>query len=290
MVLKPAWGKDQPNNYNGEQNCVVLDGGRNWLWNDVGCNLDYLHFICQHGKLLAFSNIIYKKKYKRTLGVGRYLKCDIYHFLFLEPLSCGSPDSLQNTTVSGRNYTIGSSITYSCPSGHALIGNGTRECLKSGDWNNTAPTCKCKFLKLYPVFSLWKKLKQNLWITEEKRCKKSIKANKIIISLNNNFFNQQILIVVSWLHSSMAPSPCLKRAPLLVCRQRIHVMRTTRWSAMRIERVKWMDGLANSLYVLLIGVQNRRQLQVEVYSFRVRGLAPPQPISATVDMCSLENR
>lgn len=48
--MKPAWGRDQPNNYNGEQNCVVLDGGRNWLWNDVGCNLDYLHFICQHGK------------------------------------------------------------------------------------------------------------------------------------------------------------------------------------------------------------------------------------------------
>lgn len=51
IVLKPTWGRDQPNNYNGEQNCVVLDGGRNWLWNDVGCNLDYLHFICQHGKL-----------------------------------------------------------------------------------------------------------------------------------------------------------------------------------------------------------------------------------------------
>lgn len=50
VVLKPTWGKDQPNNYNGEQNCVVFDGGRNWLWNDVGCNLDYLHFICQHGK------------------------------------------------------------------------------------------------------------------------------------------------------------------------------------------------------------------------------------------------
>lgn len=50
VVLKPAWGKDQPNNYNGEQNCVVLDGGRNWLWNDVGCNLDYLHYVCQHSE------------------------------------------------------------------------------------------------------------------------------------------------------------------------------------------------------------------------------------------------
>lgn len=54
IVLKPAWGRDQPNNYNGEQNCVVLDGGRNWLWNDVGCNLDYLHFICQHGRFSSF--------------------------------------------------------------------------------------------------------------------------------------------------------------------------------------------------------------------------------------------
>lgn len=57
-VLKPTWGKDQPNNYNGEQNCVVLDGGRSWLWNDVGCNLDYLHFVCQHGKIRMSSEIL----------------------------------------------------------------------------------------------------------------------------------------------------------------------------------------------------------------------------------------
>lgn len=56
-MQKPSWGKDQPNNYNGEQNCVVLDGGRGWLWNDVGCNLDYLHWICQssecHGNFIV---------------------------------------------------------------------------------------------------------------------------------------------------------------------------------------------------------------------------------------------
>lgn len=52
VIGKPSWGRDQPNNYNGEQNCVVLDGGRNWLWNDVGCNLDYLYAICQHSKYL----------------------------------------------------------------------------------------------------------------------------------------------------------------------------------------------------------------------------------------------
>ncbi|XP_054729921.1 sushi, von Willebrand factor type A, EGF and pentraxin domain-containing protein 1 [Anastrepha obliqua] len=107
VVQKPAWGKDQPNNYNGEQNCVVLDGGRNWLWNDVGCNLDYLHFICQHS-----------------------------------PLSCGSPDSQQNTTIVGRNYTLGNKITYQCPKGHSLIGDAERTCRADGTWGGRAPTCK----------------------------------------------------------------------------------------------------------------------------------------------------
>lgn len=53
VVERPPWGREQPNNYNGEQNCVVLDGGRDWLWNDVGCNLDQIHWICKFCKLLA---------------------------------------------------------------------------------------------------------------------------------------------------------------------------------------------------------------------------------------------
>ncbi|GLH11061.1 Locomotion-related protein Hikaru genki [Gryllus bimaculatus] len=107
VVAKPSWGKDQPNNYNGEQNCVVLDGGRNWLWNDVGCNLDYLHWICQH-----------------------------------TPPTCGSPDKLLNTTFIGSNYSIGSVITYKCPVGHTLVGNNFRTCDKNGFWTGGAPSCK----------------------------------------------------------------------------------------------------------------------------------------------------
>lgn len=107
VVARPAWGKDQPNNYNGEQNCVVLDGGRNWLWNDVGCNLDYLHWICQH-----------------------------------TPSSCGSPDKLVNTTISGSNFSVGATIGYHCPEGHMLIGEGNRTCTENGSWSGRAPTCK----------------------------------------------------------------------------------------------------------------------------------------------------
>lgn len=112
-VVKPTWGKDQPNNYNGEQNCAVLDGARNWLWNDVGCNLDYLHFVCQH-----------------------------------PPLACGSPDILHNTTIVGKNFSVGATIEYKCPKEHSLVGNATRECLSNGVWSLTAPTCKCEFFLL----------------------------------------------------------------------------------------------------------------------------------------------
>lgn len=68
-----------------------------------------------------------------------------------EPLSCGSPDALQNTTVSGRNYTNGANISYSCPIGHALIGNATRTC-EYGIWSGKAPTCKCNFSECARIF------------------------------------------------------------------------------------------------------------------------------------------
>ncbi|XP_044588526.1 sushi, von Willebrand factor type A, EGF and pentraxin domain-containing protein 1 isoform X2 [Cotesia glomerata] len=107
IVQKPSWGKDQPNNYNGEQNCVVLDGGRSWLWNDVGCNLDYLHWICQS-----------------------------------KPSSCGSPDKYENTTIIGTKKAIGSVIQYVCPDGYMLIGNESRVCEVDGFWSGKPPTCK----------------------------------------------------------------------------------------------------------------------------------------------------
>ncbi|CAD1479335.1 unnamed protein product, partial [Heterotrigona itama] len=107
IVQKPSWGKDQPNNYNGEQNCVVLDGGRSWLWNDVGCNLDYLHWICQS-----------------------------------RPPTCGSPEKSENTTITGTKRTIGSTIDYVCPDGCMLIGSKSRTCESSGFWSGEPATCK----------------------------------------------------------------------------------------------------------------------------------------------------
>lgn len=101
------WAEDQPNNYNGQQNCIVLDGGRKWLWNDVTCDLDYLPWICQYN-----------------------------------PSNCGSPDKQENSTIVERDYRVGREINYQCPVGHSIDGNETRKCLSDGFWSGAPPGCK----------------------------------------------------------------------------------------------------------------------------------------------------
>jgi hypothetical protein len=36
-VGRIEWGRGQPNNYNQEQNCAVLDSELDWKWNDISC-------------------------------------------------------------------------------------------------------------------------------------------------------------------------------------------------------------------------------------------------------------
>lgn len=54
-VTKFLWAEDQPNNYNGQQNCIVLDGGRKWLWNDVTCGKSILSI---HSFILSVTSFI----------------------------------------------------------------------------------------------------------------------------------------------------------------------------------------------------------------------------------------
>ncbi|XP_054154343.1 CUB and sushi domain-containing protein 1-like [Oppia nitens] len=106
-VTNFLWAEDQPNNYNGQQNCIVLDGGRKWLWNDVTCDLDYLSWICQY-----------------------------------RPSNCGSPDKNENTTIIDKDYRVGQTITYQCPVDSRLDGSAQRNCQSNGFWQNNAPTCQ----------------------------------------------------------------------------------------------------------------------------------------------------
>lgn len=107
VVRDFLWAEDQPNNYNGQQNCIVLDGGRRWMWNDVTCDLDYLPWICQYN-----------------------------------PSNCGSPDKEENTTVLENDFRIGQEITYRCPEGYTIEGTEKRKCMPNGFWSDSPPTCR----------------------------------------------------------------------------------------------------------------------------------------------------
>lgn len=106
VVTEPKWGKRQPNNYNGKQDCVALDRGRKWLWNDVGCELGFLPYNCMSA-----------------------------------PRSCRSPDKQVNTTMEVTGHSTGQIVTYTCPVGSKLVGNTSRTCLEDGVWSGAAPSC-----------------------------------------------------------------------------------------------------------------------------------------------------
>lgn len=121
------WAEDQPNNYNNQQDCIVLDGGKKWLWNDVTCELDYLPWVCQY-----------------------------------RPSTCGSPDHYENSTIIevpstledgavDKSFQAGKTVTYACPVGHKLDSPRTRKCLYDGTWSGRAP--KCLYVNCGPVSS-----------------------------------------------------------------------------------------------------------------------------------------
>lgn len=122
------WAEDQPNNYNNQQDCIVMDSGKKWLWNDVTCELDYLPWVCQY-----------------------------------RPVGCGSPDRHENSTIielaSVSNpvdmdsvFQLGKTITYACPIGHKLeAGSRQRKCLYDGTWSGKAPKCQYVDCGLLPA-------------------------------------------------------------------------------------------------------------------------------------------
>ena len=88
-------------------------------------------FSCQPGYLLSGESTV------RCLSNGSWTSslpsCNI--------VSCGSPDSISNGSLTGRVFTYNSSVTYKCDIGFNLIGDSTLSCLSSGVWSSSAPSC-----------------------------------------------------------------------------------------------------------------------------------------------------
>ena len=57
---------------------------------------------------------------------------------------CGGLSDPANGDVAVANTTYGSVAQYTCNLDYALSGDARRECLSSGQWSGSEPTCVCK--------------------------------------------------------------------------------------------------------------------------------------------------
>jgi len=99
------WGRGQPNNYNQEQNCAVLDYELDWGWNDVSCRVN-----------------------AQTVCMGGIS-------------SCPNPEINQGSYTTG-SLKVGETLTFHCPNGEMPIGNVNQTCLPSGKWDSEPISCK----------------------------------------------------------------------------------------------------------------------------------------------------
>ncbi|XP_073447245.1 sushi, von Willebrand factor type A, EGF and pentraxin domain-containing protein 1 isoform X2 [Aquarana catesbeiana] len=69
----------------------------------------------------------------------------------LEPLKCKDPGEFENGNFTGKEFGVGSELTFACNEGYILIGRDKVICLESGNWNTEIPHCQAVSCDQTPV-------------------------------------------------------------------------------------------------------------------------------------------
>uniref|UniRef100_A0A8B9R3A7 CUB and Sushi multiple domains 1 n=1 Tax=Astyanax mexicanus TaxID=7994 RepID=A0A8B9R3A7_ASTMX len=56
-------------------------------------------------------------------------------------ISCGDPGTPPFAVLTGRKFTNGALVHYSCSQGRTVVGNSTRQCQEDGRWSGSPPYC-----------------------------------------------------------------------------------------------------------------------------------------------------
>lgn len=56
--------------------------------------------------------------------------------------SCGYPGEPKHGGITGKDYSFGKTVVYSCDNGFRLIGDRERKCMLSGRWTGAVPVCQ----------------------------------------------------------------------------------------------------------------------------------------------------
>ncbi|XP_075416413.1 sushi, von Willebrand factor type A, EGF and pentraxin domain-containing protein 1 isoform X2 [Tenrec ecaudatus] len=54
---------------------------------------------------------------------------------------CGEPPAIRDAVITGRNFTLGNIVTYTCKEGYILAGPDSIECLANGEWSGSNQQC-----------------------------------------------------------------------------------------------------------------------------------------------------
>ncbi len=61
--------------------------------------------------------------------------------VFISAVDCGDLSAPDNGFIAINSTTFTSTASYSCATGHELVGNDTRTCVESGNWSGNQPQC-----------------------------------------------------------------------------------------------------------------------------------------------------
>ncbi|CAB4068107.1 unnamed protein product [Lepeophtheirus salmonis] len=142
------WGRGQPNNYNNEQNCAVLDSELNWKWNDISCRISGVA-VCQGSP---------NKCPHPPVNKGTYLTMDsneeggtlTYHCgkwsgepITCKYVDCGQVPGLLDGEIhfiDGRT-SYGAHILYKCKDNYSLMHGAKESICEENGWSGRAPRC-----------------------------------------------------------------------------------------------------------------------------------------------------
>lgn len=67
------------------------------------------------------------------------------HFILINSEGCGTPEDNDSVYFAASSSTVGSIAYYECRPGYEnIVGPQERECLSSGEWEGSVPTCSPK--------------------------------------------------------------------------------------------------------------------------------------------------
>jgi len=156
------WGRGQPNNYNQEQDCAVMDSDKEWGWNDISCRIS-ARVVCSSPPAKCVSPEVNAGSWYTGSSQAVTYHCPLGEMpegqrereckdgvwspeekpISCKEVDCGQVPGLADGEVhvlDGRT-TWGARIRYKCKDGFAMTaGDEERTCEENG-WSGRSPRC-----------------------------------------------------------------------------------------------------------------------------------------------------